>query len=77
MAAARCATATAESALYYASDGTPVLMVRRYDRERVDGKIVRIHQEDGAQALGLGPEQKYAAERAPQKSDPTFQGLAS
>lgn len=77
MAAARCATATAESALYYTSDGTPVLMVRRYDRERVDGKIVRIHQEDGAQALGLGPEQKYAAERAPQKSDPTFQGLAS
>ena len=58
-----------------------VLCKRRYagpdGAERVDGKIVRIHQEDGAQALGLGPEQKYAAERAPQKSDPTFQGLAS
>lgn len=77
MRAAGYATATARSALYETSDGTPVLLVRRYDRTRVDGKIVRVHQEDGAQALGLGPEQKYAAERSPQKSDPTFRGIAA
>ena len=30
-----------------------------------------------SKALGLGPEQKYAAERSPQKSDPTFRGIAA
>lgn len=39
------------------------LAVERYDRERLaDGKVVRLHQEDVAQALGLDPRMKYAAE---------------
>ena len=77
MAAAGHATATAESALYRLDGGTPVLLVRRYDRTCIGGAIVRLHQEDCAQALGLGPEQKYAAERSPQRSDPAFHGIAS
>lgn len=76
MAAAGGATDTADSALYCAKDGTPVLVIRRYDRALVRGKVERLHQEDCAQALGLGPEQKYAVERFPQKSDPTFRGIA-
>lgn len=76
MAAAGGATDTADSALYHAKDGTSVLVIRRYDRTSVHGKVERLHQEDCAQALGLGPEQKYAAERSPQKSDPTFRGIA-
>lgn len=76
MAAAGGATYTADSALYRAKDGTPVLVICRYDRASACGKVERLHQEDCAQALGLGPEQKYAAERSPQKSDPTFQGIA-
>ncbi len=39
--------------------GRTVLVVARYDRRAVDGVVVRIHQEDGCQALGLGPGQKY------------------
>ena len=32
-----------------------VLVVTRFDRERKDGRLVRIHQEDGCQALGTNP----------------------
>ena len=40
-------------------DGTPVLVVERYDR-RTDGKrVVRLHQEDLCQALGIRPIDKY------------------
>ena len=77
MTAAGRATNAAQTALYHMSDGTPVLLVRRYDRAGTCESTVRMHQEDCAQALGLGPEQKYAAERSPQKSDPTFQGIAA
>ncbi|MBC2890054.1 type II toxin-antitoxin system HipA family toxin [Gordonibacter massiliensis (ex Traore et al. 2017)] len=77
MVAARHATDTAESALYRLRDGTPVLVIRRYDRKLEQGSVIRMHQEDCAQALGLGPEQKYAAERSARKSDPTFRGIAA
>ena len=36
------------------------LVVTRFDRVRLEhGSIARLHQEDGCQALGLPPEQKY------------------
>jgi serine/threonine-protein kinase HipA len=35
------------------------IVVERYDRRPVDGRLVRIHQEDLAQALGVHPSQKY------------------
>jgi serine/threonine-protein kinase HipA len=46
--------------------GRPYLLVTRYDR-RLDrsGRVLRLHQEDFCQALGIAPEQKYAAEGGP------------
>jgi len=43
-----------------------LFIVKRFDRERTpDGKVVRIHQEDFCQALGVLPEQKYESEGGP------------
>jgi serine/threonine-protein kinase HipA len=43
-----------------------VYIVKRYDRERDEGdEILRLHQEDFCQALGILPEQKYEAEGGP------------
>lgn len=43
-----------------------ILVVTRYDRERKrDGTVVRLHQEDFCQALGILPEQKYESEGGP------------
>lgn len=46
--------------------GKTYLLVARYDR-RLDesGRIRRLHQEDFCQALGIEPENKYAAEGGP------------
>jgi serine/threonine-protein kinase HipA len=41
------------------------IVVRRYDRASVDGRLVRVHQEDVCQALGLSPRIKYEAEGGP------------
>jgi serine/threonine-protein kinase HipA len=35
------------------------IVVDRYDRRTVDGELVRIHQEDTCQALGVPPDRKY------------------
>jgi len=35
--------------------GRTVLVVTRFDRETKDGTLVRVHQEDGCQALGVDP----------------------
>jgi serine/threonine-protein kinase HipA len=43
-----------------------ILVVSRYDREKNnDGTILRLHQEDFCQALGILPEQKYESEGGP------------
>lgn len=39
--------------------GKPILLVRRYDREFLDGKFVKIAQEDFCQALGRPAGEKY------------------
>lgn len=41
------------------------LLVTRYDRARMDGRVMRIHQEDACQALGILAERKYAGEGGP------------
>jgi serine/threonine-protein kinase HipA len=48
------------------TNGRPYLLVTRYDRRlnRAD-QVRRLHQEDFCQALGIPPEQKYAAEGGP------------
>lgn len=49
-----------------APTSSPVLLVERYDRERTpQGDVVRLHQEDFCQALGLPPDMKYENEGGP------------
>lgn len=40
-------------------------MVKRYDRIREDKKIIRLHQEDFCQALGISYDRKYEQEGGP------------
>lgn len=45
---------------------TPLYLIKRYDRERNDqGELIRIHQEDFCQALGVPPDMKYEKEGGP------------
>lgn len=44
---------------------TPCYLVERYDRIKRDGRIVRVHQEDFCQALGILPDVKYEREGGP------------
>lgn len=41
------------------------IVVERYDRLAVDGRLVRVHQEDLCQALGLPPDRKYQRDGGP------------
>ncbi len=41
------------------------LLVTRYDRREIDGRTIRVHQEDMVQALGRPSETKYEAEGGP------------
>jgi serine/threonine-protein kinase HipA len=45
------------------------IVVDRYDRRLVEGKLIRIHQEDVCQALGVYPERKYQNRGGPGPSD--------
>jgi len=49
-------------------DGERAIVLERYDRELVDGEVVRIHQEDFCQALSINPVDKY------ERGDPGQQG---
>lgn len=57
--------AAAQATIFSSREGS-VLLVTRYDR-RVSkgGQLVRIHQEDFCQALGVAPEMKYQNEGGP------------
>ena len=47
-------------------DGFDAIVIDRYDRITADtGMIMRIHQEDFCQALGVVPDKKYAADGGP------------
>lgn len=45
--------------------GVPTLIAERYDRVALDGRWVRIHQEDCCQALGIHPASKYENDGGP------------
>jgi serine/threonine-protein kinase HipA len=49
--------------------GREFLLVERYDRRRLSGGIMRLHQEDFCQALGIPAERKYQAEGGPSLAD--------
>ena len=63
-AARRAGLPTARSSFRLFGDQT-ALVVERYDRARTPGGVVRIHQEDLCQALGLSPERKYQSVGGP------------
>jgi len=43
----------------------PVFLIERYDRVQQNGRLIRLHQEDFCQALGIPPTQKYQSEGGP------------
>jgi serine/threonine-protein kinase HipA len=45
------------------------IVVERYDRRLLEGKLIRIHQEDVCQALGVHPERKYQNRGGPGPAD--------
>jgi serine/threonine-protein kinase HipA len=45
------------------------IVIERYDRQRVGNNILRIHQEDICQALGLPPSRKYQSDQGPSPRD--------
>ena len=51
------------------TEGTPYLLVKRYDRIHTEQGIQRLHQEDFCQALGIIPEMKYQREGGPGLGD--------
>lgn len=55
----------AEDDVIYTNAGDAVFISKRYDRERRDGKWVRLHQEDLCQALSADPALKYQSEGGP------------
>lgn len=59
-AARRCGLRVAAAEIVHDADGTPGLLVTRFDRAVIDGELVCRAQEDGCQALGRYPADKYA-----------------
>jgi len=55
--------------------GETYYVTSRYDREIVDGKTARLHQEDFCQVLGIDPKHKYEAQGGPGLAE--CQGLLS
>ena len=45
--------------------GVQTIVIKRYDRLRRDGSVVRLHQEDLCQALGVEPRHKYQVKGGP------------
>lgn len=59
----------AVEASIHEAEGTPYLLVKRYDRIETDSGIQRLHQEDFCQAMGISSERKYQREGGPSMSD--------
>ncbi len=65
LAAARRAGLVAARTSIAQFDSESAIVVERYDRRLLDGRLVRVHQEDVCQALGIRPERKYQNEGGP------------
>lgn len=66
LALARALKLDVANAAIHSAQDHPYLLVGRYDRQRTPaGQLVRLHQEDFCQALGLPPETKYQNEGGP------------
>jgi serine/threonine-protein kinase HipA len=67
-AARRAGLVVARTRVAQFGDETAIV-VDRYDRRRLGGRLVRIHQEDVCQALGVAPWRKYQNEGGPSAQD--------
>lgn len=68
--AARACGLAAADVNYEVFYDEPAIIIERFDRIRVsEGKILRLHQEDFCQALGVHPEKKYAEDGGPNAND--------
>lgn len=66
MKLARTCGVPAADVAYELFDGTPAIIVKRYDRTELQtGTVIRLHQEDLCQALSVSPSQKYTADGGP------------
>lgn len=63
-AARRAGLVAARTRVARFSDETAIV-VERYDRRALDGRLVRVHQEDVCQALAIVPSRKYENEGGP------------
>lgn len=63
-AARRCGLSAAQTRVERFEDQNAIV-VERYDRLAVDGELLRIHQEDICQALGVDPRRKYQSDGGP------------
>lgn len=77
MAVASVAARCARAGLLHLEDAPLTLVVERFDRERTDGTLVRLHQEDCCQALGLPPSHKYASAAEEKGDDPSYAKIAA
>lgn len=67
--AASCGIPAAKSS-YMSFDGINAIVIERFDREIVEPfEVLRFHQEDFCQALGVAPDHKYANESGPSARD--------
>lgn len=77
MASASHAARCSHVAILDLPDAPATLVVERYDRiADNEGDVIRLHQEDACQALGLAPERKYASGDSPKGDDPSYAAIA-
>lgn len=50
-------------------EGEVAIVIERYDRQHHGNSIIRVHQEDMCQALGIPPTRKYQNEKGPSAGD--------
>ena len=68
LAVAGAVTKTAKASLETPTGHRPTLVVHRYDRHIHANGIMRVHQEDGCQVLGLSPGDKYPRGAGPREA---------
>lgn len=65
LATARAIGLRAAATRYTEFAGEPAIVADRYDRARVAGRVVRLHQEDLCQATATPPRRKYESDGGP------------
>lgn len=73
--AASAATPSAKAEVMTSPGHRPTLVVERFDRETRDGRVTRIHQEDGCQVLGLPASGRFATAQ-PSPARASYGGIA-